>query len=62
MSTGDSATFNVVDPLALRAQNLDSLNGKILRINTSGAGLSDNPFWNGSGTGGALEDMGVRAS
>jgi glucose/arabinose dehydrogenase len=33
---------------SLRAQNLDSLSGKILRINPlTGAGLPDNPFYNG---------------
>jgi len=45
--TGDGAHFNYVDDNALRAQDLDLLSGKLLRINTSGAGLSTNPFWTG---------------
>lgn len=49
VSTGDGASFNVVDNNALRSQNLDSLAGKLLRINPNGTGLSGNPFWNGNG-------------
>lgn len=42
---GDSASFDYVDVLALRAQNKDRLAGKILRINpANGQGLADNPF------------------
>ena len=37
LTTGDAASFNEVDDRALRAQNLDSLGGKVLRINTSSA-------------------------
>ncbi len=48
VTTGDGASFNVVDDNALRAQNLDSLTGKLLHITSSGAGISTNPFWNGS--------------
>ena len=44
---GDGASYNFVDPLALRAQNIDSLAGKILRLNPDGTGPSDNPFYNG---------------
>ncbi|MGH9630263.1 MAG: NPCBM/NEW2 domain-containing protein [Bryobacteraceae bacterium] len=44
---GDGASFNVVDDDALRAQNLDLLNGKILHVTTSGDGVPSNPFWNG---------------
>ncbi len=44
---GDGAGFDSVDPRALRAQNIDSLNGKILRINTDGTAPNDNPFYNG---------------
>ncbi len=44
---GDASSFNFADPRALRALNLDSLVGKILRINPdTGAGLPDNPFYN----------------
>ena len=46
-STGDGADFNSVDARALRAQNIDSLAGKVLRINTDGTAPSDNPFYNG---------------
>ena len=50
VTVGDGANFNVVDDLALRAQDLDSLNGKLLHITNTGAGLPGNPFWNGSAT------------
>lgn len=45
---GDGADFNSVNRDALRAQDLDSLAGKLLRITPSGAGLPTNPYWNGS--------------
>jgi len=48
VTTGDGAHFNFVDDNALRAQNLDTLSGKVLRITPTGQGLSDNPFWNGN--------------
>src|SRR5581483_9412034 len=48
VTLGDAASWNTVNADALRAQNLDSLAGKNLRITTTGAGLSTNPFWNGS--------------
>ncbi len=35
-------------PIALVAQKLDYLGGKVLRITRSGKGVPDNPFWNGS--------------
>ncbi len=44
---GDGADFSDVDTRALRAQNIDSLGGKMLRINTDGTGPSDNPFYDG---------------
>ena len=50
MTVGDGASFNVVDDDALRAQQLDSLNGKILHITKDGLGLSSNPYWNGDAT------------
>jgi glucose/arabinose dehydrogenase/peptidoglycan/xylan/chitin deacetylase (PgdA/CDA1 family) len=46
-TTGDGANFDYVDPLALRAQNIDSLAGKVFRINTDGTAPADNPFYNG---------------
>jgi glucose/arabinose dehydrogenase/endonuclease YncB( thermonuclease family) len=48
VTTGDGSSFNEVDDRALRAQNLDSLAGKMLRITNTGAGISTNPFWNGN--------------
>ncbi len=48
VSIGDGASFNQTDPRALRVQNVDSLSGKVLRINPiTGQGLSDNPFFSG---------------
>jgi glucose/arabinose dehydrogenase len=48
VTTGDGASFNVVDDLALRAQDLGSLAGKVLHITTSGNGISTNPDWTGN--------------
>jgi glucose/arabinose dehydrogenase len=48
ITTGDGASFAVVDDLALRAQSLTSLAGKVLHITRSGAGISTNPFWTGN--------------
>ena len=46
VSSGDGSNYTNVDPRALRSQNLDSLNGKILRIDPmTGNGLPDNPFF-----------------
>ena len=48
VSTGDGASFNRVDPRAVRVQDIDNLSGKVLRIDPiTGRGLSDNPFFNG---------------
>ena len=48
VSNGDGASYNRVDPRATRVQDVDSLSGKVLRIDPiTGAGLSDNPFYNG---------------
>ena len=46
-SLGDGADFAAADTRALRAQNIDALAGKVLRINTDGTGPADNPFFNG---------------
>ena len=49
VAVGDGASFNTVDPLALRALNVDRLNGKILRVNpANGQGLSNNPYYDGN--------------
>jgi glucose/arabinose dehydrogenase len=50
VSTGDGARFDdgYADPRALRSLNLDSLAGKVLRIDRNGKGLADNPFYNGN--------------
>jgi glucose/arabinose dehydrogenase len=48
VSNGDGASYNKVDPRAVRVQDIDNLSGKILRIDPiTGAGLADNPFYNG---------------
>jgi glucose/arabinose dehydrogenase/PKD repeat protein len=48
-AVGDSASFNDVDPMALRAQDIDRFSGKILRINpANGQGLASNPFYDGN--------------
>ena len=47
-SNGDGSSFNVADPRAVKVQDIDTLSGKILRIEPlTGAGLADNPFYNG---------------
>ena len=46
VSSGDGSNYGGVDVRALRAQLLDSLAGKILRIDPiTGLGLPDNPFY-----------------
>ncbi len=61
LSIGDGGDYRDVSQDALRAQNLDSLNGKILRINTDGSAPSDNPFYNGSNNNrGKVYDYGLR--
>ncbi len=48
VSVGDGASYNQVDPRAIRVQDIDNLSGKILRIDPiTGAGLTSNPFYNG---------------
>jgi glucose/arabinose dehydrogenase len=50
VGTGDGEVGNPGDfePRALRAQQLDSLAGKVLRVTPAGKGLSTNPFWTGN--------------
>jgi glucose/arabinose dehydrogenase len=46
ISTGDGSSPNYADPRATNVQNLNSLNGKILRVDPlTGQGLTDNPFF-----------------
>jgi glucose/arabinose dehydrogenase len=46
---GDGASYNDVDaPRAYRSQNIDSLAGKVLHVTRAGAGISTNPWWNGT--------------
>jgi glucose/arabinose dehydrogenase len=47
LGTGDAANWFKVTPDALRAQNLDSLAGKILHVTRQGKGVPTNPFWTG---------------
>lgn len=45
---GDGASFAFVDPNAYRAQSLDWLTGKVLRLNRDGTAPADNPFFTGN--------------
>ncbi|GEM_PF-1343819 len=52
VSSGDGAHFSYTDARALRSLDIDSLNGKILRINPiTGEGYTNNPFYNGNANG-----------
>ena len=45
VSVGDGTSFDYADPRSVNVQSLDSLSGKILRIDpATGLGLADNPF------------------
>jgi glucose/arabinose dehydrogenase len=49
VTNGDGTSYNLVDPRSVRAQDLDNLSGKMLRINPiTGEGLADNPFYDGN--------------
>jgi glucose/arabinose dehydrogenase len=49
VSTGDGAgEAERVERAAFSAQDVNSLNGKILRIDRAGRGLPANPYWNGN--------------
>lgn len=48
VSIGDGATFAYASDSSLRAQDLGSPNGKILRVNKDGTAPSDNPFFDGT--------------
>jgi len=57
VSMGDASSFNEVDDRALRAQSLDSLAGKILRIDPlTGQGVGSNPFATPDPGDGSLRD------
>ena len=45
---GDGGAFDFADPLSFRAQDLNTYNGKIMRINPDGTAPSDNPFFDGN--------------
>jgi len=47
-SLGDGAEFTFADPNARKALELDSLAGKIVRLNPDGTAPADNPFYNGN--------------
>ena len=48
-ASGDAGSFGRVDPINLRALDIDSLAGKILRFDPiTGDGLTDNPFYDGN--------------
>lgn len=48
VSNGDGSSDLTVNNQAMRAQSLTSLSGKIIRINTDGTGVADNPFYTGN--------------
>ena len=48
VASGDGAGAWFADPLSMAAQDLNSLNGKILRINDDGTAPGDNPFDDGT--------------
>ncbi|WP_446875094.1 DUF4347 domain-containing protein [Phormidesmis sp. 146-35] len=48
VSIGDGASYNAVDPRAIRVLDVNSLSGKMLRLDPiTGQGVSSNPFFNG---------------
>ena len=49
VAIGDGASFNATDVRATRVQDIDSLSGKVLRIDPmTGQGYSNNPFYDGN--------------
>jgi glucose/arabinose dehydrogenase len=49
VGNGDGASYNAVDPRAVRALNVNSLSGKILRIDPiTGEAPASNPFFDGN--------------
>jgi glucose/arabinose dehydrogenase len=48
IANGDGTSYGQTDARTVRVQNIDSLSGKILRVDPiTGQGLADNPFYNG---------------
>ncbi|MEQ8849614.1 carbohydrate-binding domain-containing protein [Botrimarina sp.] len=48
VTNGDGTSYGRVDPRTTRVQDLDSLSGKVLRIDPlTGMGYADNPFYTG---------------
>jgi glucose/arabinose dehydrogenase/fibronectin type 3 domain-containing protein len=48
LGNGDGASGDFADPKALRAQDLNSISGKILHINKDGSAVPGNPFYDGT--------------
>lgn len=48
ISIGDSADYRTVDPLALRALDVDDAHGKLLHLTADGAGVPGNPYYSAS--------------
>jgi glucose/arabinose dehydrogenase len=47
VALGDATRADIVADMALLAQDVDWLGGKLLRISRTGQGLASNPFWSG---------------
>jgi glucose/arabinose dehydrogenase len=50
LSTGEGVSPNLISDLAFRAQDVNSLAGKLIRVDRDGNGLATNPFWTGTAT------------
>ena len=50
VTTGDGDGADTDIRTSLRAQNIDTLAGKVLHLTREGKGIASNPFWNGDGT------------
>ncbi len=61
VSVGEGSTYKIDNSNAFRAQNLKSLNGKILRINSDGTAPGDNPWDDGTNSNRSkIYSMGLR--
>lgn len=50
VATGDGTSYNIADPRSVSVQDVNSLAGKVLRIDPiTGEGLADNPFFDQAG-------------